>query len=247
MSPLERVLIVPDTHAPYHDKRAWKLVLNAARGFKPHTLLHLGDLADFYAVSSHSKDPSRTLSLKDEIEVVRELRSDLDSLGAKRKVFIEGNHEDRLKRYLQDKAPELFGLVSSDELLELSKNGWEFYPYREYAKVGKVYFTHDTGQGGKYSTARALETFQHSVGVAHHHAMQYFVAGDATGKYQVGAQFGWLGDLSKVDYMHRVKVCRSWALGFGIGYHDTKTGVVFLVPVPIVNYTACIEGHIYRA
>jgi hypothetical protein len=220
--------------------------MQVARSFKPQTLVHLGDLADFYSVSAHSKDPTRALSLKDEIETVRDLRAELDALGASRKVFIEGNHEDRLRRYLQDKAPQLFGMVSTDTLLELSANDWEFVPYHQSARVGKVYFTHDTGQSGKYTTARALDTFQHSVVIGHHHAIQYHVQGDATGKYQVGAQFGWLGDIKQVDYLHRVKACRTWALGFGIGYHHVSTGVVFLVPVPIVNYRCCVNGKVYE-
>jgi hypothetical protein len=67
-----------------------------------------------------------------------------------------------------------------------------------------------------------------------------------TGKYRVGAQFGWLGDIKKVDYMHQVKVRRMWSLGFGVGYHDTETGMVYLQPVPIIHYTACVEGKVYR-
>jgi predicted phosphodiesterase len=245
-SSVDRVLILPDTHAPYHDERAWKLAIKIGRAFKPDTLVHMGDLADFYAVSSHSKDPTRAMSLKDEILDVRRLRRQMDSLGAERRIFIEGNHEDRLRRYLQDKAPHLFGLVSADELIQLSENGWEFIPYRKSAKVGKVWFTHDTGTAGKYSTARASETFQHSVVIGHHHAIQYHVAGDATGKYQVGAQFGWLGDISKVDYMHQIKVRRTWALGIGLGYHDKLTGAVYLTPVPFINYRACVEGRVFE-
>jgi predicted MPP superfamily phosphohydrolase len=237
---------VPDTHSPYHDKKAWALMMKAAKEFKPDTIAHMGDLGDFYAVSSHSKDPKRIRHLKDEIIEVRKLRQELDDLKPKRKIFIEGNHENRLERYLQDKAPELFGLVSSDDLLELSENNWEYIPYRESAKIGKLYITHDTGASGKYTTMRALETFQHSVVIAHHHQFQYMILGDATGEYCVGAQFGWLGDSSKVDYMQQVKVAATWALGFGVGYHDTKTGIVYLVPCPIVDYTVCVEGKIYK-
>jgi predicted phosphodiesterase len=244
---LRRVLFVPDTHSPYEDKRAWKLMMKAARQFKPQTIVHLGDLGDFYAVSSHSKDPSRALHLKDEIKGVRKLREQLDNLGADRKEFICGNHENRLERYLQDKAPELFGLVTVDDLLKLTENGWRVTPYRQSTKLGKLHLTHDVGTAGKYSTARALETYQHSVAIGHHHAIQYNVAGDATGSYQVGAQFGWLGDLNAVDYMHKVRVSRTWALGFGIGYHEVETGIVFIVPVPIVKYRCCVEGRVYSA
>jgi predicted phosphodiesterase len=245
-SSLDKVLILPDTHAPYHDERAWKLVMKVARRIKPDTIIHLGDLADFYKVSNHSKDPARTLSFKDELKGVHALRAELDRLGAKRKIFIEGNHEERFRRYLADKAPELFGIVTTDELLKLTENDWEFVPYRSAAKVGRVYFTHDTGGGGKYSTAHALDSYQHSVVIGHHHSIQYYVAGDAVGKYRVGAQFGWLGDIKKVDYMHQVKVRRLWALGFGTGVHDRETGVVFLTPHPIVNYQTCVNGKILR-
>jgi predicted phosphodiesterase len=245
-SKLDKLLLVPDCHVPFHDDRAWKLMMKVARQFKPDTVVHLGDLADFYSVSAHSKNPERGGLLEQELIEVKKKRAELDRLKPKRKVFVEGNHEQRLIRYLQDKAPELNGLISLDSLLKLSENGWEHVPYRSHIKIGKLYLTHDVGSGGKYSTARAMETFQHSVAIGHHHAMQYAVQGDATGKHQVGAQFGWLGDVKKVDYMHSIKAKRAWSLGFGIGYHDLTTHYVYLQPVPIVNYTAVVEGRLYR-
>lgn len=242
---MERLLIVPDTHAPYHDERAWKLMLKVARVFKPQTIIHLGDLVDCYSLSAHSRDPSRTLRWVEERTAGRELRKTLDALKPQRKVFIEGNHEYRLVRYIEDKAPDLHGSIQMDWELRMSENGWEYVPYREHAKVGKVYFTHDTGNSGKYTTARAMETFGHSVVLGHHHQMQYAVMGDATGKNIVGAQFGWLGDPKQADYMHRIKALRSWSLGFGVGYKDSD-GLVFLTPIPIVQYRCCVEGRIFR-
>src|SRR5688500_1944221 len=74
---LQKLFVVPETHAPYHSKRAWAVAMKAARGFKPDILAHAGDLADFYAVSAHSKDPGRIASLKDEILEVRKLRAEM--------------------------------------------------------------------------------------------------------------------------------------------------------------------------
>jgi predicted phosphodiesterase len=243
---LQPILIVPDTHAPYHDQRAWDLMLKAARALKPHTVIHMGDLADFYAVSSHSKDPQRALQLKDELEVAKRLRADLDALKPVRKVFIEGNHCDRLTRYLRDRAPELHELIDVRQLLELTDNAWEFVPYKDYIQIGHVYFTHDTGNSGSYTTKRAMDAFQHSVVIGHHHSMAYIVEGDATGKHMVAAQFGWLGDENNADYMQRVKARRKWSLGFGIGYHDPRSGYIYLQPVPIVDYTCCVGGKLFR-
>lgn len=244
---LEKVLFIPDTHVPYHDDRAWKVMMKAARGWKPDGIVHMGDWIDFYKISRFSKDPRRTLTTDDEIEATREKRAEVDALKPKWKKFITGNHEDRLPRYLMEKAPELFETVTVDKMLGLSENGWEITDYRDHTNVGKLYLTHDTGHSGKYTTAKALETYQHSVAIGHHHALGYLVTGDATGTHQVGAQFGWLGDIEKVDYAHRIKVKKNWSLGFGTGRHNTRTGIVYITPQPIVNYAACVEGKEYRA
>lgn len=246
MSQVEKLLIIPDTHIPYHDKKAWKLLLEVAEKFKPHTILHLGDLGDHYAISRYDKDPERSLNMSDEIEQVNEGLDQLDALGAKRKILISGNHEDRLKRYLQEKAPELYSFISIESLYKLKERNWEHVPYKQSIRIGKIHFTHDTGDSGKYTTMRALETFQSSVTIGHHHQIQYVVHGDATGQYRVGAQFGWLGDVNKVDYMHQVKAKRMYALGFGVGYHDTKSSIIYLQPCPIVKYSCCVEGEIFK-
>lgn len=243
---LEKWLLVPDVHAPYHDKQAWKLLLKVGRAFKPDGIVQLGDLGDFYKVSAHSKDPARAMRFDDECAITKWCREDLDKLEPKYKKFIKGNHEHRLERYVADKAPELHSFVNVDEALKLRENGWEITEYRDYTNVGKLSLTHDTGQGGKYTAALAAETFQASVAIGHHHAMQYFVTGDAKGHRKLGVSFGWLGDADAADYMHRIKARQLWSLGFGIAYRDTRTDLVHTVPVPILNYGCVVEGKVYE-
>lgn len=243
---MKKILFIPDTHVPYHDERAFSLMLKAAKAFKPDVVVIQGDFADFYSVSSHSKDPSRAQSLEEELkEVVRALDR-VGSLGAKRKVFVEGNHEDRLRRYLQDTSPELASLVSTQRLLGLKKRKWEFVPYKSDIKIGKLNLTHDAGSAGRYAVHKALDTYQHCISIGHLHRMCYVVEGNAAGEYHVAASFGWLGDAKQADYMHRVKAARDWTLGFGVGYLEEKSGTVYLVPVPIVNYTCVVEGRLYK-
>lgn len=243
---LKNLLIVPDTHRPYHDEAAWALMMKVAKWFKPDIGVHIGDLSDCYAISSFPKDPTRQHNHDSEAADARKGREELDELEMGRKVFCEGNHEDRLPRYLMQRAPELFSEFTVDKMLALTANDWELVPYQDSIKIGEVYYTHDTGSGGKYPTRVALETFQHSVVVGHNHRMEYHVIGNATGVHQVGAQFGWLGDIDKVDYLHRIKVKRLWSLGFGLGYLDTKTGVTHLVPVPIVDYKVTVAGKEFK-
>lgn len=243
---LEKILFIPDTHVPYEDRRAVTLMLRAARGFKPDHVVVLGDFGDFYGVSSHSKDPRRALKLKEEVDAIKDALDAVAAIGAKNNVFVEGNHEDRLKRYLQDKAPELFDYISIPEILELKQKGFKYVPYKQSYRIGKLNVTHDCGNAGRYAHYKSLDTFQHNIIIGHTHRLGYAVEGNAQGERHVAAMFGWLGDVEQVDYMHRVKAVKDWTLGFGVGYLDTSTGVVYLVPVPIVNYTCQIEGKLYR-
>lgn len=221
-------------------------MLKAARVFKPDRIVHMGDLADFYALSFYDKDPERAYKLKEELKISNSLLDDLDALGAKEKDFIEGNHCDRLARYLRSKAPELADLVSVEKVLKLNERGWRFTKYKDHIRIGKLYLTHDAGTSGKYATSRAMDAFQSSVVIGHHHSMSYLVEGDALGNHAVAAQFGWLGDAEAADYMKRFQIMRKWSLGFGLGYHRKDTGVVFLTPVPIVDYACCVEGNLIK-
>jgi predicted phosphodiesterase len=249
-SKLKPILIVPDTHRPYHDERAWQLMLKVGKDLKPHYLVHLGDLADFYSVSSHSKNPSRVKDLDTELQDVNKALDELDALGAKDKRFVAGNHEDRLTRYLQDKAPELFKTITIPGLLHLKSRGWDYTPYKKATTIGKVDFTHDVGSSsGRSAVFNVLDTYQHSAVSAHVHRLQFIVEGNARGEQKLSAMFGWLGDVEAIDYMHEAKAKKNWALGFGVGYVDDTSGVAYLTPVPIVkvksSYTAVVNGKFY--
>lgn len=222
-------------------------MLKAGKAFRPKHLVCLGDLADFYSVSSHSKDPTRQRGIEEEIAGVLESLDELDALGATNKIFVAGNHEDRLRRYLQDKAPELFGLVDIPHLFKLKDRGWSYVPYKAHGRLGKLHLTHDVGNSGRNATFVALDTYQHSVVTGHSHRLQYIVEGNAVGEFKLSAQFGWLGDISKVEYMHQAKAAKNWALGFGIGYLDPSSGIAYLTPVPIVKYSCVVEGKLYHA
>lgn len=56
-------------------------------------------------------------------------------------VYINGNHEDRLDRYLEGD-PTFSGTVSIPKDLKLVERGFEFVPYRSYIYIGGVGFTH---------------------------------------------------------------------------------------------------------
>lgn len=244
---LKKLLIIPDTHRPYHDKRAWSLVLKTGKFFMPDELIILGDFADFYAVSSHNKDPERALRFNDELSDVITGLKELKALKAKKNVFIAGNHEDRLTRYLQSKAPELYNVVSIPALLQLDMLGFEYVPYRNFYQTGKLYLTHDVGSSGSSALQNALKTFNRNIITGHTHRMGLVIEGSIEQKTHLSASFGWLGNSAEIDYMSKAKVYKDWQLGFGIAYLDEKTGFCYVQPVPIVDYTCVVEGQLFTA
>lgn len=249
MRSLKRQLWIPDTHVPNEDKRALDLVERVARGLgKFDEIIIGGDFGDFEAASAHgNKDPRKETLLKREIDAVKAAIARVETWAKPkaRLVYVCGNHEWRLDRLIFNEAPALAGMLEIPDVLGLGDR-WEFVPYKEHVRIGKIYTTHDTGSAGATAHTKALADFQDNTVINHTHRLAYSVVGNAKGHAKVAAMFGWLGDADKADYMHRIKARRDWALGFGLGYRRPD-GVTYLQPVPIVGYTCVVEGRLYRA
>ena len=242
---LEKILFIPDCHIPYHDAYAFDLMMRAGKAFKPDHVIIMGDFADFYAVSSHDKRPDKISQLADEASQVIEKLQEVKKLGAKNNVYVSGNHEDRLPRYLMQKAPELYKTMTIQSVLALKENGFTYVPYKDDYQIGKLYVTHDTGKAGVNAHKQALDTYNANIVIGHTHRMGYVILGDAKNDKRVGAMFGWLGDVKHAEYMHNINIRKDWTHGFGIGYLNKRTGAVYLTPVPIVKYTCVVEGKLY--
>jgi hypothetical protein len=93
---------------------------------------------------------------------------------------------------------------------------------------------------------KSLEAYQHSIVTGHSHRLAYIVEGNAAGEFKLSAQFGWLGDAQSIDYMHRDRVMKDYALGFGVGYFDPTSQYVYMQPVPIITYTCVVNGKLYK-
>lgn len=239
---IERILIVPDCHHPYADPGAWRLMLKCARIFRPDRIVVLGDFVDFYAVSDHDKDPRRGSQLDAEVKVANEALDDLDAIGAAHRHFCEGNHENRLYRYLQRHAPALLDTCDVQSLLRLPERGWTFSRYGQHHRIGDLWFTHAVnGAAGRLAHHRAGATFQRSVVIGHTHRIATTAYGNVVGDRYMASMFGWLGSAVDASYCHDAEKAASWALGFGLGW-KLASGAVHVQAVPIVQYEAMVCG-----
>jgi predicted phosphodiesterase len=242
---MKRILFIPDTHIPYHDKRSWRLMLKAATKFKPHTIVIIGDFADCYDVSDHIKGLDRRYSFKEEVIAVNKALDQLDILGADKKIYLEGNHEDRLPRYLARQARELGGIISIQELYSLKQRKWLFVPYKSDYRLGRVTLCHDADHVGKFAMWQTQAAYQENVVFGHTHRLGIIYTGTARGKTQVCCNLGWLGDKKYIAYKKKVKAHTSYISGFGIGYMEPN-GIIHIQAIPIINYRCVIDGILYQ-
>lgn len=243
---MKKILIIPDTHIPFHDQQAWDLVLKVARGERPDHVIIMGDWLDMYSLSKHRKDPElRHWDFASELEVGKSEMDRLQKAAPKADiVWLEGNHEQRLGRLIADDAPSIHGMVSIPKEMDLKKRGIKWVPYQDIYTLGKVNYTHDTGSAGGTAHTRAEQDLADNVVIGHTHRMSMTYVGNKRHQAHVAAMFGWLGDKKYAKYVSPALSNRYWMLGFGMGYM-TSEGVTYLQPHPIINYTACVGGKIY--
>ena len=244
---LERVLICPDVHVPYHHDLAWRTFLATARGWKPHRLVILGDFGDFYKVSDYPKDPARKLDFVDEVAAVNAELDRVSALHIEDVIFCEGNHETRLTRYINSQASALAGLPGMQpvQLLHVRERGWGWVPYGSSAAIGKINFVHDTGRSGVNAARQAVEDMGGNVVQGHTHRAGCHYTTSSMGERHVGWTMGWLGDPECIDYRHRARVMRENQHGFGVARIEKSTGLGWVHFVPILGGRACVDGVMY--
>lgn len=247
---MKLALIIPDTHRPYHDKKAYNLMMTVAKDLNPSEIVILGDYADFYAVSSHSRHPKVLSILTDEVEDVINGLDEIDkTFPNAKKVFIEGNHEYRLERYLVDKAPALFGVTSTEHLLKINQRpNWKFKPYgpnQAHKVLGSFLIArHEPlGNTAKLTSQRALC----SIVYGHIHRIEESHIVGLDGTNHVAFSVGWLGDKKKDKIFDYVKGHWQWQLGFGLAWMDPVTNYFYHQKIHILdNYTCVVNGKKYK-
>ena len=241
----QRVLVIPDTHVPFHDTLSWKLVLNVISDWEPDLVVFIGDFGDNYAVSDHSKDPARKDLLADEVAKVNAELDRVQELVDSKAVFIEGNHEDRLRRYLWDKAPKLLGACDIDTLYRIRARGWKHVPYRDLHQIGNVTYTHDLGRSGANAARQSLLDLGGNLVFGHTHRGAVVYQGEVKGSAHFALNVGWLGNVEQIDYMHKARAKRDWQLGFGTVIHAGPKRA-FARFHPIVSGRAEVDGTLYE-
>jgi hypothetical protein len=168
-------LLLMDCHVPYHDRGTIQAAVGEAKRRGAVGVILNGDTLDQHYLSDHDKDPAAPRYV-DEVDTAKKLLRWLREQFPRATVVMkEGNHEERLQRYLMKHAPALFGLEGVDvqSFLHLAKIGAEWVGGRRVIALGKLNVIHGHEyQGGAASPvapARGLYLRARSPAMCGHH------------------------------------------------------------------------------
>lgn len=222
-----RLIGIPDIHAPYqHDDRLDQVIGDCKNA--DHIVL-LGDVLDAYPFMSHLKNPARKHSIYEEIEVARDILSRIRGKARRASIdFIEGNHEDRLRRYIWQKAPELCDVMPSiPDLLRLEELGIRHHPQSGFVAYG-ARFKHGQRVRPKSGQSARSEMMRHRVSgfSGHTHRMGQAMETDAEGRTTEWWECGHLLDESKAEYVTNP----DWQAGYVV-VEVRNDGTLHVTPV----------------
>lgn len=177
------MIVLPDLQVPYQDEKSLKAVEKYIADNVWDEYINLGDYIDFDSISFFSRGKPRQTEAKRIISDYDEANKILDrhqNIILKKNpsakfTLLEGNHEHRVERYL-DEYPQLEGMIEVENGLNLKKrkiNWVRCYDKGNLYKIGKACFHH-----GKYITQmhskKMVEYYGINIFYGHTHDVQSF-------------------------------------------------------------------------
>jgi len=242
-------LVIGDAHVPFHDQVATDLVLQWIKDYKPSTIYFNGDIIDCYHISRFAQPGQWDGGFKVEVAKTREWLESFRAVSPHSKmVFIEGNHEFRLRSLMDNDSSCLKGCegMTVTEQLHLDDLKIEYI----HSPGDKWFSTYvwafpdilvghfaKTSQHSAYAVKGLVEMYGMSLVTGHNHSMgmhhRTFAAGDIAG-YEGAC----LCDLNPT-------YCEphNWTHGFIVLNH--RDGRTYPEPVRITDHRFYYGGKLY--
>lgn len=219
-----------DLHYPAHNKELWTNFLEYVKDLKPDVFVFGGDNLDMEVVSHWTKGKHRRIEgtrLKEDYDgFTRDILEPLERVlpDGCRKIFLEGNHELWVERYI-DEHPEVEGFFEVRRNLPL--DDWEWYDYGTAAEVGKLFFIHGEFVN-QHNAMKTVQTFGRNVVYGHGHTLQAFVA---TTPLDVQSHMAMqIPCTCEINPHYRKNRPNGWLNGFGV-FYNLPNGNFNLLPV----------------
>lgn len=256
--------LVGDLQIPYEDKRAVALWFKVMKSWRPDAIDIVGDIDDQLEYSTFSDGTTDEFfnQLKKEVGEDRNPLPFIKKNADGARAFYEkvrkqhknadihvslGNHDIRIFKYIDRKAPDYNEQVTPEFLWGLDKVGMTYRMYKEkpYPRFGGMYVHHGTTTSTTGPTVgKDIESMGISLIRGHSHkALVAFKTYPMTGVTLRGLECGHMCDPAQYGLQYADNP--DWQLGFGIAH--VYEGQVQLEFIPITtDYTCVVDGRLYE-
>jgi len=249
---LRKALGLPDQHHPYHDQRsidiAFEVFAYVGGNALGNEVINYGDRGELSSCTTHPQEPDLVRKLTDDVRCVTDACIyEQKAFPLCKHVYVEGNHEDRFRRYLRDKAPELWGITELHKLIGIDKQeNWHWIPYdhkQKYNPLGtEIYIKHEP-EGSSAKAALANAGVSHLYGHVHRNDMATKMRLDGQRIY--AGSPGCMIDLEHKTFNYQKKNSQ-WGQGFHIIYLDESDGHYWIDTVEIKKGRAMYGGKVFK-
>ena len=135
--------LLSDVHAPYQDQKALDAAVNYLLKIGVDMVVFTGDGVDNYKISKWNKNPLTPTFFKEVDSARCIIQNVVDAFPSGTEfIWLEGNHEIRLRSYIWSSAPELAGFecLSVDSLFGLQKMGFQYVSNVQIIQNGLIPF-----------------------------------------------------------------------------------------------------------
>lgn len=218
---IKNVLILCDIHAPFHNKQALLSAIKwAKQNFKIDLIILNGDIIDFHKISDFIHNPEYP-DCEREVEVTKMILQYIRKEFKKQRIiYVEGNHEVRLQRFVYKNSKAKFAMKSLPEILGFKDLKIEFVNAKRILKFGKlnIMHGHEIPVSGKTPGRNTLLKTHANCLFGHLHRYDEYVEGTIDGP-KGGWSVGSLCDLTPEYWPHN-----NWVNGFAVVQKTDKDG-----------------------
>lgn len=251
-----------DLQIPYEDPRAVALWFKVMKWWKPQVIDLVGDIDDqleyssfsdgttdeFFAQLKKEEDPSPLAFIKKNADGAKSLYTKIRKQHPDAEIHSSlGNHDIRIFKYVDKKAPAYNGLVTPNTLWGLDDLGIIWTPYSEKPKQrhGGIFVHHGaTVSAAGLAVKSNIEEYDVSLVRGHdHRGGVVFKSYPLSGRTLQGMGCGHMCDPDAYGLQYTINP--SWELGFGIAHVvDDHAHLQFIPITP--DYTCVVDGRVFR-
>ena len=247
-----REVFISDIHIPYEDEKCISFFLDFLSEEKFDLLWIGGDLIDFYAVSSWIIDITEA-NINKEIFLARDFLESVRRRFKGKVVYQEGNHEERLIKYIFRRARELAPLFKYDLRVAnlLGLEGLRIEYRQGIQKVGKLYHLHghEKRMMGQvvHIALNMLRWLQRSYVCGHFHRFNFFPLREVDKSWKAGWTSGCMFDIKRMPTPYEYVDLNQ--KGFLVIEYDDE-GYYYVRPVMFIEknggYKVYWDGEFYQ-